>query len=320
MMGSGGSVVRIPAQKLIMPQSESEQEPQKVKPKLSQVVAGIVASVVGARAIADASALRVARFYLQHELLKGLPVPRMRFKRVSISLPVVLEEFVPEKAAVRNNPEEIARLTWEALAMAIQDAKTGVRQLAEMGHGTEKEDYNFFDRFLESASAQYDAKEQELKNLFARDIRQAFLELDMAEGGAKPMDTSIVDAVGEAAETMFRKTLREFFFVYIDERLKEKKDKTKFDPVRANQEFDKVMKDKIIQGLKSLISRHAQISSVLSNSVPPDFLVDVNTDIVKNAGGGASSVTNLSFVLLEEGLEWLTETRDGVDHTKLSLE
>src|SRR5262245_65883643 len=68
-------------------------------PKFSDVIAALVASLASARSVADTEALRIAHRYRQDELLKGLPVPRLRLRKVSISLPVILTGMIPGSAA-----------------------------------------------------------------------------------------------------------------------------------------------------------------------------------------------------------------------------
>jgi hypothetical protein len=43
----------------------------------------------------------------------------------------------------------------------------------------------------------------------------------------------------------------------------------------------------------------------------------VNTENVKNTGGGPETITRLDLVLREEGLEWHSEERDGRTSSKL---
>lgn len=64
----------------------------------------------------------------------------------------------------------------------------------------------------------------------------------------------------------------------------------------------------------------AESKAISKPTVPPDFYVSVDTDSIKNAGGGPDVVTRLNMVLLEEGLEWLTEVKDGTETTKLMPE
>lgn len=54
---------------------------EKPKPKFSDVIGGLVSGVAQARSIADVEALRMAHRYRQIDLLKGMPVPRLRFRR-----------------------------------------------------------------------------------------------------------------------------------------------------------------------------------------------------------------------------------------------
>lgn len=57
-------------------------------------------------------------------------------------------------------------------------------------------------------------------------------------------------------------------------------------------------------------------AAILAPTSSPDFEVSINTDVIKNMGGGADAVTRLHLVLREEGLEWLSEERDGEETAK----
>jgi hypothetical protein len=309
-----------------MAEPESERKPPQERAKLSEVIAGLVSGVAGARSIADAEALRIARYYRTHELLKGMPIPRLRFKRVAVSLPVVLKAFIPGVPAKINDPKEIARRTWEVLVAAIGAAREPLEQMLQSQEPTKEErrQCGFYLRLLQTSEKEYQNKTQELRDRLEADLRHTFLDLDVAEGGAKPSDSAVRESAATVVEEWFQGILRESLFVYVKNRVEDERrgdpKLDEFQPERARQKFDEVIKSDIIQGLITLLRHEAEDASVLSITIPPDFYVDVDTGIVKNTGGGPDSVTRLEMVLLEEGLEWLTETRDGVEHTKLSLE
>ncbi|MCH9680972.1 MAG: hypothetical protein K0V04_06035, partial [Deltaproteobacteria bacterium] len=74
---------------------------RKPKPRLSEVLAALVSSVARARSVADSEALRIACMYQQHELLRGLPAPRLRLTRVTVGLPVMIAGLVERRPAER---------------------------------------------------------------------------------------------------------------------------------------------------------------------------------------------------------------------------
>src|SRR5262245_18948902 len=98
-------------------------------PKFSDVIAALVSSLASARSVADVEALRIAHRYHGDELLKGLPVPRLRLRRVSLSLPVMLTGLIPGAAAEMQPSrviEEAAinayKAGLEALSVSLQRA------------------------------------------------------------------------------------------------------------------------------------------------------------------------------------------------------
>jgi hypothetical protein len=128
---------------------------QMENPKLSEVLGALVASVAYGRQVADMEALRIARRYEQNELLKGLPVPRLRLSQVNISLPVILSEVIPGKPAERNDPVEIAKKAAKQLTEAIDEEIKRLKYLVDL-ENTPAEQKDIFRRgirFLEKALA-----------------------------------------------------------------------------------------------------------------------------------------------------------------------
>ena len=68
------------------------------------------------------------------------------------------------------------------------------------------------------------------------------------------------------------------------------------------------------------IRDEAESVAVKEPTISPDFYVSADTETIKNAGGGPNTVTRFNMVLLEEGLEWVTETHDGTETSKLMQE
>jgi hypothetical protein len=283
-------------------------------PKLSEVLGALVASVAYGRQVADMEALRIARRYEQNELLKGLPVPRLRLSQVNISLPVILSEVIPGKPAERNDPVEIAKKAAKQLTEAIDEEIKRLKYLVDL-ENTPAEQKDIFRRgirFLEKALTM-DAQNLFL-TVFKVKLKHAFVDMELAESGSS-IDASIAFAASDAAESSLLHVMREIFFVYVEE-----KKGVDFDPDKARVSTKDILKEVYIQNLVKKVRLSAEGAAVLADTVAPDFYVAVDTESIKNSGGGPNAVTRIDLVLREEGLEWLSERRDGKEIKKLSTE
>jgi hypothetical protein len=289
---------------------------QKENPRLSEVLGALVSSIAYGRQVADMEALRIARRYEQNELLKGLPVPRLRLSQVNISLPVILSSIIPGKSAERNDIAEIANIAAEDLSEAIEEEKKSLNYLTKLENtpDNQKENFERGMRFLDKASDMN--AENKFLLVFQVKLKHAFIDMDLAEANSN-IDASIAFAVSDAAESALLHVLREVFFVYVEERREEAND---FDPEKARSSAQDVLKEAYIQNLVKKVRLSAEGAAVLSGTIAPDFFVAVDTDSIKNSGGGPNAVTRIDLVLREEGLEWLSEKRDGKEMKKLSTE
>jgi len=297
---------------------------EKPRAKFSDIVGALVASIANARNVADLEALRIAHRYRKNELLKGLPVPRLRLQRVSISLPVIVSEVISSMPAERNDPPEIARKTKVALDMGIKEALKRLYNKEASKILTEKEKRLVlrYKRLLEYA---VESKASELfQDEYSIQLKRAFLDLQLIQGGTAPSDIAICDAAAESAENAFRSVMSELCFQYVQKRVKdeeaEKATGEPFDPVRARRAVEKIKDEDSTKDLIHDIRQSAESTAITKPTEPPDFYVSVDTDSIKNAGGGPDVVTRLNMVLFEEGLEWLTEVKDGTETTKLMPE
>lgn len=298
---------------------------EKPVTKLSEVIGGLVASVAHARSVADAEALRIAHRYRQHELLRGLPVPRLRLRRVSISLPVVLSEVIAGTPAELNTPEEIARVGGEAFAAGMASARTVVNDLARLQSLSEdeKEDFDDYRGVLKTAE-QLKAADV-FRQVFQKELEQMLVEQRIAEAGGTPIDSGFRDAVGQAAESAFTHVMKEIVYRWVqdlvEKRIAASTMSEPFNPERARKSADDILDLDLVKDFLAQLRQAAQQCAVRKPTIAPDFSVSVNTDNIKNTGGGPDAVTRLNLVLLEEGLEWMSETRsDGTETTKLTLE
>lgn len=295
--------------------------------KLSEVIGGLVASIAHARSVADAEALRIAHRYRQHELLKGLSVPRLRIRNVSISLPVILTAMVPGQAATPNSPQEIARIAARAFQEAIDWAADHLRDLRQMKN-LSPEEKKWQERFerLVPAMTQADAPAL-LRESLDGEMKQTLANLSLAEAGTTPSDAAIRDAVGERTEQVVRDVIEEVCLRYLRDRVSQRlhapagqKTGEDYDENRARQFADDVLDQDLVKKLIGNLRLAAQQAAVIKPTIAPDFEVSVNTDDIKNTGGGPDAVTRLSLLLHEEGLEWMTGSQDGKETTTLGPE
>lgn len=295
-------------------------EPQKNR--FSDVIGGLVSSIANARSVADIEAMRIAYYYYQHELLKGIPIPRLRIQRVSISLPIIVSEIIPGVAAVRNPASDVAKSATDALRKAIAAAKMEFDDIKSLKSKhkiilsqEEKDILGRIEKMVDQAQQEEIIKR--FNSQLTDNIEHAYVELNLAEGD-KPSDASLRDKVGQVAEKVFREIFSENISKYVQEKAKAKKEE--FDLERAYKTIQVLMDHEITTRLISLVRHAAEGNAVRSRTIPPDFYVSVNTGEIKNAGGGPDVVTRLEMVLREEGLEWLTEEHEGKITSKLTQE
>jgi hypothetical protein len=295
---------------------------EQKKRRFSDVVGGLVSGVAYARSVADMEAMRIAYYYHQHELLKGMPVPRLRIQRVSISLPIIVTEVIPGIAAVKNPAVDVAKSATDALEKVIEVTKKELddrKKLIEQDktiQDTEEEE--LFRRFMSIVDlAKREHAIERFNDQFKEHLEHAYVALNLSEG-EKPSDGSLRDKVGEVADRMVREILTEIIAKYVHQKAKD--NNQDFDRERGKKAIQELMDHKITTKLISYVRLAAEESAVTSPTIPPDFYVSVNTDEIKNAGGGPDVVTRLEMILREEGLEWLTEEHKGKTTSKLAPE
>lgn len=386
-------------------------------PKFSDVLGALVMGVAHGRKVADVGALHIARSYYKNDLLRGLPIPRLRIDKVSISLPLMLSDVIEGDPAEPNEPEEIANKAAEAFKKELEIEKDDLDVLKsqiENGELTEEQEQelNIYEQFLglwEKSESQKEDKDgiSIFKEEFCKQVKSSFIDLERTEGGVKPSDIDIIDASANAAEKVLKDLMEKFLIklhqdqqedrhtveigketVYSKkEALKEAMTEDLIDvdtvfellatlsevtfngsiskQAKEVNEFNKIWKQKVSEAkdkgkinekvadyltndntrelpgaiqpvkkydknwaketLKELLDDYhttklissvkdaAGNAAIKSSTVPPDFFVVVNTENIKNAGGGPEVVTRLNITLHEEGLEWTSEK----DKTKL---
>ncbi|MCX6678715.1 MAG: hypothetical protein NTU95_12355 [Methanothrix sp.] len=191
----------------------------------------------------------------------------------------------------------------------------------------------------EEITSAYESFEKVLRSR----LNRAFLKLEMDD--SSNIDVAIRYTVGETVESAFRDVMSEFFFRYAEYRIKVEKIepnkemenegseieseksnqmaadiRPKFDEKMARKGSEKIMESEITERMIADIRPLVEKAAIDKPSIPPDFYIEVDTDSIKNAGGGPDAVTRLSIVMHEEGLEWLSEEREGLKTKRLMPE
>lgn len=97
------------------------------RPTLSDVLAALVTSVSRARVQADLSSAEVARLYKRHDLLRAMPVPRLRLNSVQVSLPVVVTAVRKgEGYTLRSDEHLVGEGVKQDVVWAIASLRTGL--------------------------------------------------------------------------------------------------------------------------------------------------------------------------------------------------
>ena len=60
---------------------------------LKDVIATILNDMTSARVEADVESLRIAEIYSKDELLKNMPIPKMRIKNFTVTLPIAIDSI-----------------------------------------------------------------------------------------------------------------------------------------------------------------------------------------------------------------------------------
>jgi hypothetical protein len=291
------------------------------KPKLSDVIGGLVASMVHARTVADMEALRIAHLYRQNEFLTGLPIPRLRLQKVSISLPVVLTDVLHGQIAKAEHPQEIAEAVYDALSEALNDAlrKAGRDRSSASLTPEARDTLDRMIRLLSHAQERSDELGTPLDLAHRIDTALRGINVDTTDEKSAPSDVSIRMCVGDQVQQHFTDMVRDNAFHYADQRADQRK--VEFDYDRAQKWVEsEVLPSPYMQLVLSRLRAKGEETAVLRPTIAPDFEVTVNTDAVKMAGGGIDNVTRLNLVLHEEGLEWVRESGEGGETTRLTSE
>jgi hypothetical protein len=105
------------------------------RPTLSDVLGALVSSVARARRIADNEVMTIARMYKRHEHLRGLSVPRLRLRSVTLELPVLLREVVRPSVTVMATTSTVVDAIGEEMSRVVAELIKLEEQLADAGRG-----------------------------------------------------------------------------------------------------------------------------------------------------------------------------------------
>lgn len=283
----------------------------KKNPTLSDVMNAIITSVSKGRQVADFEAMKSAMMYQKIELLKGLPVPRMRINNIKVSIPMILNGVTPatmaEHAPISHISSDATQIFRDELRASIDWIASGVRMM-----DTEGADTNISLKFLRTfgeifqsindpGAGSYERFEQDLHQ------RLSF-ELAMYKSSMDGMvnEQGLQSAVGTSTEASLLLIIKAAIFNWIKKRVAAKEGVV-FDIDRANNSVEQRCKDKIVVGLLKKIKFAVESIAIEVPGHSSELEILVDTESIKNSGGGPDAVTRLSFTLREEGLEWITE-------------
>ena len=279
--------------------------PTEKQPMLSEVLGALVSSVAQARQIADIAAANLAYAYQRHELLRGMPVPRLRFRSIEVNMPVIIRQVHESKQPILDTSAAIAQRT----AAEVQRRAGLAAQKLRL---TLREDtLSAEDRTLmENAAAFWErvAKPEESENFRAAVEAQitVWISQFFALGGSLPVAasegtirTEVARAVRNGIRTVFRNVLRSLSAAEGDPQ-PGKAARLRYRDLKQFSAYDKVLR-----GAAQL----AADTCFCTPSQSAELELAVCTDDIKTTGGGSDSITRLHFTLLEEGLEWVEDAQ-----------
>lgn len=287
------------------------------KPKLSDIIGGLVASMVHARTVADMESLRVAYRFRDNDLLRGMPIPRLRLQRVSISLPVLMSDVIPGKPAEAAPPAAIAEGVLAAFTDGLKEAlDAALFDLDQLQPGDRRRPP--VERSLRLLAYIAGFQPAGWKEALAAFLDAGFRAVGVGDATSPPPDTLIRDTVRRAIQDFSRKVIQDGIVQYARQRVDDENaqaaqassttEPVSFDVNRAAQwSAGEVADNPYIQAILHHVTDAGVRLAVVRPSVSPDFHVTVNTEDIKAAGGGPEAVTRVSLSLREEGLEWIQE-------------
>jgi len=293
------------------------------EPVLSDVISALISSLAKGRFVADVEAMRLAMQYEKIDLLQGLPVPRLRINNVKINMPVILTEVVPSKNAVHAPISHIVETTLETVKAELDKTATWLnagiaRAELEQDHDDEKlKRLKWFQGLLASLNNSDVNFVSLFNNEFSNRLKNDLDVLETVMHGVVSAP-ALMKLVSNSAKKSLEECMQTAIFVYL------KKQSTVEDNEDANgnarTEIKKYFEHKIVQELISKICYSAERSTIEQDDQAAELKLLVDTESIKNAGGGPDTVTRLSFTVREEGLEWVTDVTEESTTKRLTPE
>ncbi|WP_394828965.1 hypothetical protein [Pendulispora albinea] len=151
-----------------------------------------------------------------------------------------------------------------------------------------------------------------------RELADEWLDRQQASGGVALSDAIVLETVRETATKLLQRLVRR---ASLREQQQRATAESPFDPEAARQRAEGTLLTRPVGILVRRVCDAAEDAAFARPSELPDLEVLVDTNAIKNLGGGPATVTQLHITLLEEGLEWVNETpRDGAEIWRLSQE
>ena len=297
------------------------------KTVLSDVVSAIVSSVTKARHSADFEAMRVAQEYQRIELLRGLPVPRLRLSNIKISIPVIVTNICPEKYPVCKYFNETVQKVKEALIDKLSEIEEWLhnrQNLLNLEKDPGNKELEIIKEYLDLITFAKKIKAiTQFGTDFTKRLTSDYEKLQVLQG-SKIQEPALVDLAGTCATESLNRIMETIVYLHLKSQYeKEKKEKEKeevFDSEKARNSVPTIIGHKIIQSLLNTAQIAAEMHIIDKHGQPADLEVAVDTESIKNSGGGPDAVTRLSFVMREEGLEWITDISQDMVRNKLVSE
>lgn len=285
----------------------------------SDVLGAMVSSIAQARQIADVAAVNLAYAYQRHDLLKGMAVPRLRFRSIDVSLPVLIRQVHAAKKPELDEASAIARRVAAEVQRRAGLAAQKLRFELETENSSQEK------RTAMEASATFwekAAAEQTLPRLCSavesqleqRVMRYFAIDaVSPASSSESAIRAEVARAVRSGVRMLFRDILRFTTESPVDDHpgaypdviaplASETTAKLRFSELKYAPAYVKVL---------ASAAALASDTCFRTPSVPAELEMVVCTDDIKNTGGGPDSVTRIRFTLLEEGLEWVEDEQGG---------
>lgn len=320
------------------------------RPTLSDVLGALATSLSHARVQADIAAAEIANVYREHELLRGLPIPRIRLNRVRVSLPFVVTDVSRERPGQLETPAEIARLVTQDLRTQIRlnrDLVKEVDELLDNSHVVDPESEagvamrelartlnDVLNALQTSVNAEKTGAYWKFPEMFTDAltlVMQPYTdgrrgddftsELDVSRSCSLAIEQALKKRIAIRRAVVHRKhtkaedadpeaTADEFgrLEACYPLLLGEKAPDIDLDQPAAEKLYGRLLG--AVHDMTASLSRNAGRYAIKLRSEPPQVEITVDSATVK-AQATPGTLTRVTMVMSEEGLEWSTEVDDG---------